>query len=115
MNTLNSVVLAGEFKDVGDHLISMGNSWADGSLKLALVIIVVTTIVKKFSVKAGIGALIGLVICNGIYSGRSDLSDFFTNEITSIKGAGEIHAPLVPGPDASADASRAAVGEARAA
>lgn len=97
MNT-NHYVLAGELKEVGDHFISLGGDWADGFLKVALAFIVIVKVVQKFSMKAGIGALIGLVLANGIYNARDDLGDSVTDEITNIGAPTGIHAPLHPGP-----------------
>ncbi|MDF3141484.1 MULTISPECIES: hypothetical protein [unclassified Streptomyces] len=108
---MKSVILAGEFEDIGDHLLNVGNGWAEGSLKFGLLAIVVVTIIKKFSMKAGIGALIGLVIANGIYNGRTDISDAVTDEVTNIKGAPAVHAPLVPGPGTTKPTAPAAGGE----
>ncbi|WP_326809633.1 hypothetical protein OG533_39485 (plasmid) [Streptomyces sp. NBC_01186] len=75
------VQLAGEFEDIGDHLLGMGTGWAEATLKLALLVVVVYQIFKRFSLKAGIGALLGLVICLSIYNSREDLSDAFSTEL----------------------------------
>ncbi|MDI3408339.1 hypothetical protein [Streptomyces cavernicola] len=91
--------LAGELKDIGDHFINLGGEWADGSLEIALVGIVVVKIVSKLSMKAGIGALFGLFICLGIYNAREDLGNSVTDEITSASAG--IHASLQPGPTSS--------------
>ncbi|MFE3144329.1 hypothetical protein [Streptomyces scopuliridis] len=96
MNTVHSVVMAAEFELMGDHLLGLGTGWAEKGLKLALAIIVVVKVIQKFSMKAGIGALIGLVICNGIYSSRDDLAGYVKNELLNI-GAPAVHAPLYPG------------------
>ncbi|KUM97381.1 hypothetical protein AQI95_41935 [Streptomyces yokosukanensis] len=95
---MSGVFLAGEFANIGDHLLAVGTGWADKSLKLGLLAIVVATVVKKFSMKAGIGALIGLIIAYGIYNGRTNISNAVTDEVTNIKGAPMVHAPLTPGP-----------------
>ncbi|UNZ21404.1 hypothetical protein [Streptomyces sp. 891-h] len=79
------MLLAGEFEDIGDHLLGMGTSWAENALKFALLAVVVYQVIKRFSLKAGIGALIGLVVCLSIYDSREDLSDAFSTE---LNGAG---------------------------
>ncbi|MEV6699225.1 hypothetical protein AB0M68_18900 [Streptomyces sp. NPDC051453] len=98
MNTMHSVVMAAQFQDMGDHLLGLGTGWAEKTLKLSLAMIVVVKVVQKFSMKAGIGALLGLVICNGIYSARGDLADYFKNELLNVGAAVPVHAPLYPGP-----------------
>ncbi|MFD3479917.1 hypothetical protein [Streptomyces sp. NPDC058695] len=97
MSTMHSVVMAAEFKDMGDHLLGLGSGWAEKTLKLSLTGIVVTKVIQKFSLKAGIGGLLGLVICLGIYSARGDLADYFKNELLN-NGAAPVEAPLDPGP-----------------
>ncbi|AVZ70917.1 hypothetical protein SLUN_00160 [Streptomyces lunaelactis] len=88
-----NVMLAAELEQMGDHLLGMGTSWGDKGFRLALLIIVIVTLMRKFSFKAGLGALIGLVLCLGIYNSRTELSGFFKNEITSVdstpQGLGE--------------------------
>ncbi|MFI1169184.1 hypothetical protein ACH4UM_37895 [Streptomyces sp. NPDC020801] len=93
----HNVILAGEFANIGDHLLQVGNGWADGTLKLGLLAIVVITVIKKLSIKAGIGALLGLVVATAVYNGRADISNAFKDEVTNIKGAPATHAPLIPG------------------
>ncbi|GGO59086.1 hypothetical protein [Streptomyces lasiicapitis] len=101
---MNTTTLAAEFSDIGDNLFDVGTSWATQGLKLGLLAIVVITIIRKFSLKAGIGALIGLVVATGIYNGRNDLSEAFTNELLSV-GAPAVHAPQYPGTDPGAASS----------
>ncbi|MET7931909.1 hypothetical protein ABZT43_50825 [Streptomyces sp. NPDC005349] len=98
MSTLHSVVMAAEFKDMGDHLLGLGSGWAEKTLKLSLIGIVVTKVIQKFSLKAGIGGLLGLVICLGIYSARGDLADYFKNELLNNGAPTPVEAPLDPGP-----------------
>lgn len=94
---MTGVILAGELDDIGNHLLDMGNGWAEKSLALGLLIIVLVTIAKKMSVKAAIGTLIGLVIAGAIYDSRNDMSDAVKDEVTDINGAPAVHAPLIPG------------------
>ncbi|MBO8203151.1 hypothetical protein [Streptomyces smyrnaeus] len=79
------MLLAGEFESIGDHLLGMGTGWAEDALKLILLGVVIYQIGKRFSLKAGIGALLGLVVCLSIYNSRENLSDAFSTE---LNGAG---------------------------
>ncbi|MGW6842127.1 hypothetical protein [Streptomyces sp. NPDC054958] len=83
MNTPNSVVLAGKLSSLGDSFIGTLASWADNGLKAALTLVVVVTVARKFSLKAGIGALIALVIALGIYQSRESLASIFSDEINN--------------------------------
>lgn len=110
MNTVHSVVMAAEFEQMGDHLLGLGTGWTEKGLKLALAVIVVVKVVQKLSMKAGIGALIGLVVCNGIYNSRDDLAGYVKNELLNI-GAPAIHAPLYPGAETQTTTVPSAGGE----
>ncbi|KOU37626.1 hypothetical protein [Streptomyces sp. WM6378] len=108
----SSAVLAGQLQDTGNHLLSMGSSWGDQALKVSLVVVVVVTIIRKFSLKAGIGSLLCLVLCLGIYNGRTQLADAVKSEFTSTsQGAGFVGgrhpAGIALRPDAAHDAPRA--------
>ncbi|WP_426402797.1 hypothetical protein ACN9M0_39515 [Streptomyces sp. R-07] len=87
-----SVVLAAPIKEIGDHLLSLGGEWGEKALMVVILISVVIAVASKMSVKAGIGALIGLVICAGLYQSRDELSQAFKEEITNI-GASTPTAP----------------------
>lgn len=76
-----TVTLAGALQDIGDHLFGLGTGWSEKALRLALVVIVVVKVVQKFSMKAGIGALVGLVVCLGIYGSRTDLGNALKDEV----------------------------------
>ncbi|MFE9933557.1 hypothetical protein [Streptomyces sp. NPDC005533] len=90
MNTLNSVVLAGRLDALGDSLIGTLAGWADSGLKAALTLVVVVTVARKFSLKAGIGALIALVIALGLYQSRESLASIFSDEINNpAKSSGQ--------------------------
>ncbi|MET9955985.1 hypothetical protein ABZ135_31195 [Streptomyces sp. NPDC006339] len=86
MNT-TTFVLAGAFENIGNGLFGLGESWAERALKLFLIAIVAITVIKKMSIKAGIGAVLGLAICLGIYSARTDLADAFKQELTDMQSA----------------------------
>lgn len=91
------MIMAAEFKDVGDHLLGIGTSWGEQGLKVALLVIVVVKIAQKASLKAGIGALLGLVICMGIYESRGDLAKYVKDEVTSV-GAPAVDKRPLTGP-----------------
>lgn len=91
MNPPTQIQLAGQFADVGNSLLGTARDWAEMALPTVLLLIVVVTAARKFSVRAAIGALIGLALCMGIYHSRDALSDAFTDEINNpSKGAGTI-------------------------
>ncbi|MFD8078243.1 hypothetical protein ACFV3E_36950 [Streptomyces sp. NPDC059718] len=91
MNPTTQIQLAGRFADVGNSLLGTARDWAEMALPTVLLLIVVVTAARKFSVRAAIGALIGLALCMGIYHSRDALSDAFTDEINNpSKGAGTI-------------------------
>ncbi|MGW8767846.1 hypothetical protein ACWGN5_35780 [Streptomyces sp. NPDC055815] len=94
MNTIdNTVVMAAAFEDIGNHLFGMGETWAERALKLFILGAVVITVVRKMSLKAGIGALLGLVVCLGIYNSRTELSNAFKEELTSLGSSQSAPAP----------------------
>ncbi|MFD4953461.1 hypothetical protein [Streptomyces sp. NPDC058451] len=93
MNTVHPVMLAGQLNDLGDSWITMFREWATKGLQAGLVVLVVVIMIQKFSLKAGIGALLLMVIALGLYNSRNDLADMFTDEVKNpSKGA-----PTVPG------------------
>ncbi|MEU0949838.1 hypothetical protein ABZ379_45360 [Streptomyces canus] len=90
---MTSVVLAGELGDLGNSWISMFEGWAAKGLQAGLLVMVVVIMIQKFSLKAGIGALILMVIALGLYNSRNDLARMFEDEVKNpSKGA-----PAVPG------------------
>ena len=93
MNTVHSLMLAGQLNDLGDSWISMFKEWATKGLQAGLVVLVVVIMIQKFSLKAGIGALILLVIALGLYNSRNELADLFEDEVKNPAKA----APAVPG------------------
>ncbi|MER5899597.1 hypothetical protein ABT150_05650 [Streptomyces mirabilis] len=93
MNTVHSLMLAGQLNDLGNSWINMFKEWATKGLQAGLVCLVVVIMIQKFSLKAGIGALLLMVIALGLYNSRNDLANMFTDEVKNpAKGA-----PTVPG------------------
>jgi len=93
MNTVHSVVLAGQLNDLGDSWITMFKDWATKGLQAGLVCLVVVIMIQKFSLKAGIGALLLMVLALGLYNSRNDLADMFTDEVKNPANG----TPAVPG------------------
>ncbi|MGW0632059.1 hypothetical protein [Streptomyces sp. NPDC002758] len=93
MNTVHSLILAGQLNDLGDSWITMFKDWATKGLQAGLVVLVVVIMIQKFSLKAGIGALLLMVIALGLYNARNDLADMFTDEVKNPSKS----APAVPG------------------
>ncbi|WP_459754509.1 hypothetical protein [Streptomyces sennicomposti] len=93
MNTMHSLVLAGQLNDLGDSWINMFKEWATKGLQAGLVCLVVVIMIQKFSLKAGIGALLLMIIALGLYNSRESLANMFEDEVKNpAKGA-----PVVPG------------------
>ena len=93
MNTVHHLMLAGELDDVGNGWINMFKNWATNGLQAGLLVLVVVVMIQKFSLKAGIGALLLMVIAMGLYNSRNDLAKMFEDEVKNpSKGA-----PVVPG------------------
>ncbi|MGW3038133.1 hypothetical protein ACWDCB_43985 [Streptomyces sp. NPDC001178] len=92
MNTVHSLILAGQLNDLGNSWITMFKEWATKGLQAGLVVLVVVIMIQKFSLKAGIGALLLMVIALGLYNARNDLANRFEDEVKNpSKGA-----PAVP-------------------
>ncbi|WP_019074632.1 hypothetical protein [Streptomyces hokutonensis] len=93
MNTVYGLMLAGELNDLGNSWITMFKTWATNGLQAGLVVLVVVIMIQKFSLKAGIGALLLMVIALGLYNSRNDLANMFEDEVKNpARGA-----PAVPG------------------
>ncbi|MGP3777041.1 hypothetical protein ACTWJ8_40035 (plasmid) [Streptomyces sp. SDT5-1] len=93
MNT-SQMVLAGALSDLGDSWIGMLGSWSDGLFKVLLVLLVVYVMATRFSLKAGVGALLLMVLALGIYDSRTDLSDKVEDEVKNpAKSSAELHVP----------------------
>lgn len=84
MHTVQTMQMAGAFENIGDHLFTLGTNWAQAALRLALLVLIVVKVAQKFSVKAGIGAVIGYVLILGIYHSQEPLAKAFIDEITSV-------------------------------
>ncbi|MEU5281693.1 hypothetical protein AB0G87_35395 [Streptomyces asoensis] len=92
MNTVHSLMLAGQLDDLGNSWINMFEEWATKGLQAGLICLVVVIMIQKFSLKAGIGALLLMVIALGLYNARNELANMFTDEVKNpSKGA-----PAVP-------------------
>ncbi|MFJ8313790.1 MULTISPECIES: hypothetical protein [unclassified Streptomyces] len=98
MNTVHSVVLAGKLDDLGNSWIDMFTNWGTRGLKAALIVIVVVYMVQRFSIKAGIGALLLMAIALGLYESREDLAAIFTDQIKNPtkKSAPAVVVPVHP-------------------
>lgn len=92
MNTVHSLMLAGQLNDLGDSWISMFKEWATKGLQAGLVVLVVVIMIQKFSLKAGIGALLLMIIALGLYDSRDSLANMFEDEVKNPANG----APLVP-------------------
>ncbi|GAA2702654.1 hypothetical protein GCM10010095_71630 [Streptomyces anthocyanicus] len=93
MNALGGVVLAGKMDELGDSWITMFEDWATKGLRAGLIVLVVVIMVQRFSLKAGIGALLLMIIALGLYDSREDLADMFTDEVNNPANG----APVIPG------------------
>ncbi|MEU5436444.1 hypothetical protein AB0G73_24120 [Streptomyces sp. NPDC020719] len=98
MNTVHSVVLAGRLDDLGNSWIDMFTTWGTRGLKAALIVIVVVEMVRRFSIKAGIGALLLMAIALGLYEAREDLAAIFTDQVKNPtkKSAPAVVVPVHP-------------------
>jgi hypothetical protein len=93
MNTVHHLVLAGQLNDLGNSWITMFKQWATKGLQAGLVCLVVVIMIQRFSLKAGIGALLLMVVALGLYNSRNDLANMFTDEVKNPSHG----APAVPG------------------
>ncbi|MFE0547430.1 hypothetical protein [Streptomyces sp. NPDC059489] len=78
---VHSLVLAGQLNDLGNSWITMFRDWATKGLQAGLVVLVVVIMIQRFSLKAGIGALLLMVIALGLYNARNDLATMVTDEV----------------------------------
>ncbi|MGW1966496.1 hypothetical protein ACWCPD_40300 [Streptomyces sp. NPDC001935] len=81
MITVHTLLLAGQLNDLGDSWINMFRQWATKGLQAGLVCLVVTIMIQKFSLKAGIGALLLMIIALGLYNSRDSLASMFEDEV----------------------------------
>ncbi|MFJ5779289.1 hypothetical protein [Streptomyces sp. NPDC093094] len=101
MTTTHPLVLAGQLDDLGDGWITMVEDWATKGLAAGLLAIVVIVMIQKVSLKAGIGALLLMIIALGLYNSRNDLADMFEDEVNNPANGAPTHpATLQPEPAA---------------
>ncbi|MGW0332208.1 hypothetical protein ACWD0J_10125 [Streptomyces sp. NPDC003011] len=81
MNSVQTLMLAGKLDDLGDSWIAMLEDWAAKGLQAGLICLVVIIMIQRFSLKAGIGALLLMIIALGLYDSREDLADMFEDEV----------------------------------
>jgi len=81
--TTTNVQLAGKLADLGNSWLSTLGTWGDKGLQVGLTAIVVITVVRKVSLKAGIGALLGMVLALGLYNSRDSLAGYFKDEVVN--------------------------------
>ncbi|MEU1599893.1 hypothetical protein ABZ468_45690 [Streptomyces sp. NPDC005708] len=93
MNTAHSLILAGQLDDLGNSWINMFKEWATNGLKAGLAVLVVVIMVQRFSLKAGIGALLLMIIALGLYNSRDSLANTFEDEVKNPAKS----TPAVPG------------------
>ncbi|MGA5284884.1 hypothetical protein ACPCSK_31455 [Streptomyces griseoincarnatus] len=102
MNTVHEMVLAGQLDDLGDSWLTMFEDWATKGLQAGLIVLVVVIMVQRFSLKAGIGALLLMIIALGLYDSREDLADMFTDEVKNPANGAPTAPGLVHGTDPAA-------------
>jgi len=103
---MTGVLLAGKLDDLGNSWITMFEEWATKGLQAGLLVLVVVIMFQKFSLKAGIGALILMVIALGLYNSRNSLADMFEDEVKNPSKS----APAVQGELPAAREHSAGVG-----
>jgi hypothetical protein len=95
VNTVHSVVLAGQLDDLGNSWITMFKQWATKGLQAGLLVLVVVIMIQKFSLKAGIGALLLMVIALGLYNSRDSLANMFEDEVKNPSKGAPAHPGIV--------------------
>lgn len=110
MSTVYGLMLAGQLDDLGDSWIAMFRDWATKGLQAGLVMLVVVIMIQKFSLKAGIGALLLMIIALGLYNSREDLAQMFEDEVKNpAQGAAAVPG-VIQGPARGADGHPAGPG-----
>ncbi|MFB6555002.1 hypothetical protein [Streptomyces sp. NPDC056405] len=110
MNTVHDVVLAGQLDDLGDSWITMFEDWATKGLQAGLIVLVVVIMVQRFSLKAGIGALLLMIIALGLYDSREDLADMFTDEVKNPANSAPAHPGIVQSAQSASPDRSAGIG-----
>ncbi|MFD9338651.1 hypothetical protein ACFWBF_30290 [Streptomyces sp. NPDC060028] len=97
MNPTDTVMLAGKLDVLGNSLLGTLSSWGDKGLKVALMVVVLAAIVRNFSLKAGIGALLAMIVALSLYNSRDSIAGMFSDEINNpAHGAGSITLVVIP-------------------
>jgi hypothetical protein len=110
VNTVHDVMLAGQLDDLGDSWITMLEDWATKGLQAGLIVLVVVIMVQRFSLKAGIGALLLMIIALGLYDSREDLADMFTDEVKNPANGAPAHPGIVQSERSASPGRPAGVG-----
>ncbi|MFJ5926597.1 hypothetical protein ACIQF6_28740 [Kitasatospora sp. NPDC092948] len=79
---MHEVMLAGALKNIGDNWSVTLLDWVSKFLLIALVLICCIQVIRKMSIKAGLGAVIGLVLCWAVFTGRGSLSNIINTEFS---------------------------------
>ncbi|MDN3059391.1 hypothetical protein PH213_33625 [Streptomyces sp. SRF1] len=83
-----TALLAGALDEAGTGWLDMLGRWADKGLPVALTWIVIIELVRRGSLKAGIGALLAMAIALGIYASKFSLAAIFEDEVKNpVKSA----------------------------
>ncbi|WP_328707929.1 hypothetical protein [Streptomyces mesophilus] len=106
---MNGVLLAGPLQNLGDTFIEMLKDWGSAALVAILIVIVALEAGRRMSIKAGIGALLLMIIALGLYAARNDLAGMFETEIkeAGTEGAPAVIAPPVAGTGTAPDSGGA--------
>jgi hypothetical protein len=88
-------MLAGQLNDLGNSWINMFKEWATKGLQAGLVCLVVVIMIQKFSLKAGIGALLLMIIALGLYNSRDSLANMFEDEVKNPARGAPAHPGIV--------------------
>ncbi|MER5352586.1 hypothetical protein ABT093_19915 [Kitasatospora sp. NPDC002551] len=83
--------LAGPLQNIGNSWATTLVGWVASGLMIGLTSIVVVHAMRKMSIKAAIGGVIGLVICWSLFDNRISFSNIFRDEVQETK-------PAVPAP-----------------
>lgn len=97
MNPTTNMMLAGKLDALGNSLLGTLSDWGDKGLKVALTVVVLVAIVRNFSLKAGIGALLAMIIALGLYNSREAIAGMFSDEINHpATTTGSMHLVVTP-------------------
>ncbi|MFF3489500.1 hypothetical protein ACFYXC_40675 [Streptomyces sp. NPDC002701] len=110
MNTVHSLILAGRLGDTGDGWINMLERWATTGFHAGLTALVVIVMVQKVSLKAGLGALLLMIIALGLYASREDLASMFEDEVKNPSKSAPAVSGIVHGGPAAGRGHSASAG-----